>query len=250
MSDRTVRILLAYDGTEFSGWQVQDQERTVQGELMKALGVIHDRETGVNGAGRTDAGVHARGQVANFDTSHSGIEDYRFAAALNANLPHDVRVLSSACAPRGFDSRRWALWRAYEYFLYPCEIGFPDVRRYCWGLRRTPRIAQLNRIASALVGEHDFSTFTASGDVSSSRVREVLSASFSARPPFVVFRIVGNAFLRKMVRSVVGTIVQIESEGGGREEMLNRLKSGQRDAAGPTAPARGLFLAEVGYGAI
>jgi tRNA pseudouridine38-40 synthase len=247
MPERTIRLTLAYDGSCFAGWQVQAAHRTVQGVLEEAVADLHGRHVGIVGAGRTDAGVHATGQVASFLTDRS-IAGPKIADALNARLPRDVRVLRSQDAEDGFDARRSARERTYRYYLYAASVGLPHLRRYCWRLRRLPDCAALDAIASELLGEQDFATFTATGGSETTTVRRVTRAGFHPEGPFLVFEIAANAFLRKMVRSVLGTIVQMAAAGEGPGAMRDAIASRERGRAGPTAPARGLFLTRVSYG--
>lgn len=246
MPERTIRLDIAYDGSCFAGWQVQPAHRTVQGALEAALEDLHGRHVAIVGAGRTDAGVHATGQVASFATDCS-IPGPRIADALNARLPRDVRILASREAAEGFDARRSARERTYRYYLYPAPVGLPHLRRYCWRVRRLPGCAALDAVASALLGEQDFATFTATGGSEKSTVRRVTRSSFRPEGAFVVFEIAANAFLRRMVRSALGTILEVAAAGGGPEALREIIASRERSRAGPTAPARGLFLTRVCY---
>lgn len=247
MNERNIRLLLAYDGTDFCGWQRQDNGRTVQAELETALQAMHKHPVTVHAAGRTDSGVHASGQVVNFTSDVASIPEDKYTAALNSLLPRDVRVMGSLEAERDFHARFSASAREYRYYLYPAIPAPPHLARYCWAVNRTPDLGVLNRYAAALIGEVDFATFTAAGDTSSSTRRYVEAASFFIQGPWVVFRIRANAFLMKMVRSLVGTIVGLEKTGAGRNAMVDRIEARDRLQAGETAPARGLFLHEVYY---
>ncbi len=245
---RNIRLLISYDGTDFAGWQVQKKDRSVQGVMEEALADLHREPVGITGAGRTDSGVHATGQVGNFYTEMDSIEDYKFREALNARLPRDVRILRSDEVPQEFHSRRNAVNRQYEYHLLE-GIAAPAHRaRYAWLVKSMPPITLLNDLASELCGTHDFTTFTAAGDASDSKVREIRQTVFFSRGPETVFRISGNAFLWRMVRSVLGTLLDTARAGGDRETIRGILESRDREQAGPTAPARGLFLTKVSYG--
>ena len=245
---RNIRLLISYDGTDFAGWQVQDRDRSVQGVLEEALADLHGEPVGLTGAGRTDSGVHASGQVGNFYTDKDGIPDFKFREALNSRLPPDVRILQSGEVPESFHSRRDAVNRQYEYHLLEGVAGPAHRTRYAWLVRTMPPLGRLNDLAGVLCGTHDFSTFTAAGDASESRIREIRQAAFFSRGPETVFRISGNAFLWKMVRSVLGTLLDTARAGGGRERIRGILESRDREQAGPTAPPRGLFLTKVSYG--
>jgi tRNA pseudouridine38-40 synthase len=246
MPESTIRLTLAYDGSCFAGWQVQASHRTVQGTLQAALEDLHGAPVPLVGAGRTDAGVHATGQVASFRTGLA-IPAARLADALNARLPRDVRILSSRVAPDAFDARRSARERTYRYYLYPARVGLPHLRHFCWRIPRVPDVQRLNALCAPLLGEWDFATFTATGGSEKSTVRRVTRAGFHPSGQFLVFEISANAFLRKMVRSVLGTLLALEAEGADGAAMSGVIESRERSRAGATAPARGLFLESVSY---
>ncbi len=246
MERRNVRLVLAYDGTEFLGWERQAEGRTVQAVVEAALGELHGHPVGVVAAGRTDSGVHAAGQVISF-SSDSPVPDDRFHHALNGLLPHDVRALRGGRVGDEFNARYSARARVYKYYLRAEEVECPTTRRYCWSLRKPPDLRRLISLSAAVVGTHDFTTFAASGDSSASKVRDVYSSVFYREGDALVFKIAGNAFLYRMVRSLVGTFVELETRGEGPEKLKELLARRDRDAAGPTAPARGLFLEKVLY---
>ena len=241
-----VMLTLAYDGTDFAGWQVQSRERTVQGVLEGALGRMLGRPIRVRAAGRTDSGVHAIGQVANF-TAPMTFPAERWAVAVNSYLPPDVRVLAARPVAAGFDARRSALARGYRYQLLGGGVGLPHLRRYCYHVRHPLDLRRLNRAAGYLVGEHDFTVFAAARDQSRSKVRRVLSASFYPQPPYVVFRIVATSFLWKMVRSIVGTLLELAAMDAPAGDVRRMIEARRRAEVGQTAPARGLFLERVWY---
>jgi tRNA pseudouridine38-40 synthase len=244
---RNIRLTLAYDGSEFCGWQVQSNGRTVQGVIEEGLARMHGHPVRIQGAGRTDTGVHATGQVANFLTDLDSIEGPRWCLALNSYLPRDVRALDSRVVESGFNAKDSARLRAYAYYLYPAPIGPPHIRRYCWKIGRRPDLAVLNRLAAVFLGEHDFTTFAATGDPSKSKARQVVSACFHPEGPFLVFRIAATSFVWKMVRSILGTMLEYEKEGRTSAELAVALAARDRDLAGTSAPARGLFLERVVY---
>ncbi len=244
---RNIRIVVAYDGTNFSGWQVQKDQRTVQGVIEAGLERMHGHPVKVIGAGRTDSGVHAVGQVANFITDIDSIPAHRYRDALNSYLPHDVRALKSDEVDILFDSRRWAKARVYRYYILMGDVGLPHLRNYCIKIRHRPDIVKLNDMAGILVGERDFTSFSATRDENEKKLRRVYSASFYPEGNFIVFQIVANAFLWKMVRSIVGTILELEKNGMGLKEFSEILEKRDRKLAGVTAPARGLFLERVIY---
>lgn len=255
-ASRNVRLVLSYDGTDFAGWQRQDNARSVQGELEAALGELHGHPVPTVGAGRTDAGVHAMGQVANFYTDIARMSAERFVPALNRLLPRDLRVLSAAEADFDFHSRYDARLRRYRYFVLCSPWPDPVRLRYAHHVRRRPDLRSLNAMASVILGETDFTTFSSARDLSANRFRYVHESSFRWDGDILVYEVAANAFLWRMVRSLVGSMLQYEYQiagegGGGRpgglgaaaeRRMREALASQDRSLAGPTAPARGLFL--------
>ena len=241
-----VKLTLAYDGTDFAGWQVQSGQRTVQGVLEAALARMLDRPVRVRAAGRTDSGVHALGQVASFSAPIS-FPPERWAVAINSHLPPDLRVLAARPVAAQFDARRTAVARAYRYQLTSGEVGWPHLRRYCYHVRHPLDLRSLNRAAGYLVGEHDFTAFAAARDPSRCKVRRVLSAAFYPSAPYVVFRIVATSFLWKMVRSIVGTLLELAAVDAPAAAVRRLTEARRRADVGQTAPARGLFLERVWY---
>jgi tRNA pseudouridine38-40 synthase len=244
---RNIRLLIAYDGTDFSGWQRQDGVRTVQGTIEAALEGLHKRPVSLTGSGRTDAGVHAAGQVANFYTSIRNMEASRFVPALNGALPRDIRVLEAREAGKGFHARFDARSRTYRYQLICGRPAFPQELRYALHIRRRPRVDLLNDYARLLRGELDCSVFARPRDPSKSRSRYIFHACFFVPRDELVFEIRANAFLWKMVRSVVGTLLHYEERGISPGKFKDILYSGDRDLAGPTAPPAGLSLWSIDY---
>lgn len=244
---RNVRLLLEYDGTAYHGWQRQKNALSIQEVLEKALAKLTGEPVKLLGSGRTDAGVHARGQVANFHTS-SHIPLKAFHAGLNSLLPRDIAVLDAAEAPPDFHARKSARAKTYEYRILNRKEPSPLNRRYAWVVREALNREAMAQAAAALLGEHDFSAFRASGGSPGHAVREVFTAAW---PPgeggHLRFSITANGFLRGMVRSLVGTMVEIGQGKRPPEDLAGLLKSGDRAGAGPTAPAHGLFLVEVIY---
>ena len=241
-----VKLTLSYDGTEFSGWQLQPNQRTVQGCVEEALRRMFESEIRVKVAGMTDSGVHAIGQVINFLVPETFPMD-RLTDAVNSYLPQDIRVLESGIALPSFDSRRSALARGYHYYLLVGGTGLPHLRRYCYHVRKSLDISYLNTLSSYLLGEHNFEVFSAVGDKSNSKTRKVLAASFFPSGQYLVFRIIATSFLWKMVRIIVGTLLEYADKGIPAIEIRNTLESNDRNKLGQTAPARGLFLEKVWY---
>jgi tRNA pseudouridine38-40 synthase len=240
-------LVLAYDGTDFSGWQIQKKERTVQGVVQAALTRMHGHPVNLTAAGRTDAGVHASGQVVNFNTDIESIPDSKFPDAINSYLPWDVRVLESSAVEDSFSARKSARMRVYHYYLNNTPIEMPYNRRYSYQVKRKLDMNALNRLAAVVLGEHDFTTFAAAKDKNESKIRRISISCFYPRGSFCVYRIASDSFLWRMVRSILGTIIEIASHGDGPDEMASVLFSKDRNRAGQTAPARGLFLERVYY---
>jgi tRNA pseudouridine38-40 synthase len=244
---RIIRATLAYDGTDFVGWQIQASGRSVQGVVQEGLALMHGHPVRVVAAGRTDSGVHATGQVVSFLSDLDSIPGPRFRDAMNAYLPPDARVLESAEASPGFHARRSATLRLYRYYTVNAPVLLPHLRRHRHWVRRTLDLERLRAMAGVVRGEHDFTSFTAEGDANGSRVRTVAESRFDAEGDTVVYTIAAGSFLWKMVRNIVGTALWLEENGGGAAEIDAILGARSRAAAGPTAPAHGLFLEKVRY---
>ncbi|HVP14017.1 MAG TPA: tRNA pseudouridine(38-40) synthase TruA [Terriglobales bacterium] len=242
---RTVRMLVAYDGTEFHGWQRQPGWRTVQGVLEAALGAVLGVEgLTLQGAGRTDAGVHARGQVASF-RAELPLPARALAPALAPRLPEDVRVLAAIEAPDDFDARRSAISRCYSYRL----LREPDplFGRFAWRPARWPAEDALQAASGVLVGEHDFSSFRSAGSTPSSPVCRVTRAEWRAWEGGLLLDITADRFLYRMVRSIVGTALaaSVGADPAGRMRAI--LAARDRAAASATAPARALCFERAFY---
>jgi len=245
---RTIKLIVAYDGTDFLGWQRQaGQARTVQAVLEAALEKMHGHPVALAGAGRTDSGVHARGQAASFQTDIESIKPERFVPALNSLLPADLRIMDSREAAADFHARFSARMRTYRYFFTANRQALPHESRYSLQLWRTPRIGVLNSYCRLLYGERDCAIFAGSGDTSKSTYRNITHAAFLAEGERLVFEISANAFLLKMVRSVAGTFLHYEERGTPSAQLRDIIASGDRSQAGPTLPPHGLFLWKVEY---
>jgi tRNA pseudouridine38-40 synthase len=241
---RTIRLEVAYDGTAFHGWQVQPGRRTVQGVLEAALSEVLGEAVRLSGAGRTDAGCHARGQVASFATS-SALPARALAPLLGRRLPADVRVRRAASCPPDFDARRSALARRYAYRL----LDGPDVLlgRLAWCPVRRPDHAALEAAVAPLAGEHDCAAFAARGAGERSTRCRVHRAGWRRWEGGLMLDIVADRFLYRMVRNVVGTALAVARRPDPRRAMAAILASRDRSAAGPTAPPQGLCLEQVFY---
>ena len=221
----------------------------VQGELEKALQKIHKQQVNLTGSGRTDSGVHAFAQAANFYSPIDSIPVEKYIPAINAFLPNDIRVIGSKEVGEEFSSRFSATSRTYRYFLH---TGNPlaSEMRYVWPIYHKPNLSVLNKMASFLRGELDCATFAAAGDASLSTCRYIEDAHFfvdEKNPEIIVFEITANAFLWKMVRSLTGTLIFFEKSGKNLEFFKQALDSHDRKKAGPTAPPTGLFLYKVSF---
>ncbi len=238
------KLVLSYDGKDFCGWQRQPEARTVQGVLEAALEKIAGKKVAVTGAGRTDAGVHARGQVANFRTD-LGLPQAELQQALNALLPGDVRILSLRKAPPDFNARTAAKSKVYEYRIYNSRLISPFVFRYVLHWPGSLDSAKMAAAARLFVREADFTAFSSNRLLHP--VRRVYRSEIKKRGPEFIYTIEANGFLRYMVRTVVGTLLEV-----GRGKMEPRqiddiFRQNRRALAGPTAPAKGLCLAKVKY---
>lgn len=237
----TARLDIEYDGTDFYGWAIQPGVRTVQGELQRALATIGRRRIVLTVAGRTDRGVHATGQVA----SHPGeaVADH----SLNAVLPRDVRVVSSAPAAEDFDARRDAVARAYEYRILTRKAASALTHRTHLHLRRALDEDALSACAHVLAGAHDFTAFTPTESDHVRFRRRILAASWVREGDVLVFRVEGNAFMRNMVRALVGTMLEVGRGTRDVDSFSALLAGGHRREAGMTAAAQGLTLVGVRY---
>ena len=247
MPSRNLKLTIAYDGTDFVGWQVQRTGRTVQGAIQDALERMHGFPVTVYAAGRTDSGVHADGQVINFNTAIDSIPAAEYHIALNASLPRDVRAVMSAEVPQSFHARYSATRRVYRYYYAQSDVLHPRRRSFAVRLRRHPSVQRLNRLAAPLIGIHDFTTFTLPRETSRSRVREVYSAGFFPLNGQLVFEISATGFLWRMVRSIAGTLLELDRQQANSDEMVRRLAACNRTETGPTAPSAGLVLHYVEY---
>jgi tRNA pseudouridine38-40 synthase len=259
-SERTLKLTVAYDGTGLVGWQRQAAGVSVQGLLEAALARIDGAPVAVHGAGRTDAGVHALGQVASAAVRcRHDVETLR--RALNAGLPAGVRVRSVEEAPPGFHARFSARFKTYRYLLSIAPVANPFERAYVWHLAEPLDVTSMQAAAGAFVGTHDFAAFRSTGSGVETTVRTVtrseLTVSRMHAPAggpeqeqwgaMLVYEIAGNGFLRHMVRAITGTLVDVGRGRWPAGRVPALLASGDRAMTGATAPAHGLFLVRVDY---
>ncbi len=243
---RNLKLTLAYDGTSFHGWQVQPELRTVQGELQQALRKLFSHEAAVTGSGRTDAGVHAHGQVANVETIRTmDIDTVRRGA--KALLPHDIRSLAVEEAAPEFHARRSARSKTYQYRIWRNPIVSPFEYRYVYGFRYPLDETLVDRGTKEFLGTHDFTSFCATATKVEDRTRTIYEARWSRSETEWTFYIQGNGFLQYMVRTIVGTILDIGQGRLSPEKVPAIFEARDRRTAGPTAPASGLHLLKVEY---
>ena len=245
--DAKYRMLIQYRGTGYAGWQVQPHHATIQGELQAAISTVCGERAAVVGSGRTDAGVHARGQVAHFRLS-ARREPGGLRNSLNAVLPTDIRIMRLGFAEPDFHAQKSAQGKRYEYRLYKGPVLSPFLSDYVVHTRKGLELAAMQLASRVLTGRHDFSGFTSSRSSASSRVRTLSCSEIRTKGHFVTYRAEGDGFLHHQIRNIVGTLLQIGTGKRSVSEMEEILRSCDRTRAGPTAPARGLCLVRVWYG--
>jgi tRNA pseudouridine38-40 synthase len=249
---RNLKLVLAYDGSDFSGWQVQPNAKTIQGKLAEAIGRLTGETILPQGSGRTDAGVHALAQVATFATE-SSIPAENFIKALNDILPASIRVLEAADAPLDFHARKSAVGKIYRYRMYRGAICPPFLARFVWHYPFPLDEEAMCRAAGAVVGEHDFTSFAAvdpereHGNESPCNVRHIFASCWDRRGEEFVYTVSGSGFLHHMVRTLVGTFLLVGKGSLGPSDVTSILEARNRSAAGATAPASGLYLVGVEY---
>ncbi|MBA2494427.1 MAG: tRNA pseudouridine(38-40) synthase TruA [Acidobacteria bacterium] len=246
------KLLIQYDGTNFHGWQVQENQRTVQGELEKTLSLLEDAKVGMIGSGRTDAGVHAEGQVANVKLNRTFTPD-KLRVAINGNLRRDVRILNVEKAADDFHARFSAKIKTYIYRVVNAPVISPFWVRYAHHESRFLDVERMNKAAQLFLGEHDWTAFSAARSDVENRVRTIseftIESHWDARANALIieFRISANGFLRSMVRSIIGTMLEAGRGEKDSDTIQTAIVTCQRNLAGQTAPAHGLTLLKVHY---
>ena len=246
---KNIKLVLEYDGSRYDGWQKQgNTDNTIQGKLEAILFKWSGEPIEIHGSGRTDAGVHAKAQVANFHVDAKVCPDADTAMEyLNRYLPEDIRVLSASEEGERFHSRLLATRKTYCYFVETAEKKSVFERKYVWGLGEKLDIAAMRKATDYLVGEHDFKTFCSNKKMKKSSVRRLDSIVIEEQGSKVMFSYTGNGFLYNMVRILTGTLIEVGLGKRKPEEMEKILAAMNREAAGMTAPPEGLFLMDVEY---
>ena len=245
------KIIIEYDGRKFSGWQIQKHRITIQGELEKALSTILNQQIKITGSGRTDAGVHAYGQVANF-FADTNLSCKAIKKGVNSIIKDSIVIKECNIANKKFHARYDAVSKEYHYHILnrpdPCAIQ----KNYVWHIKKALDLNNMRQCCSIIKGKHNFKSFEGSGSPKKSTIREIFSADFiidanNINNNTIIFKISANGFLKFMVRNIVGTIVLAGLSKINIQEFQNILQAKNRNLAGPTAPAHGLFLMNVKY---
>ena len=244
---RNIKLLIEYDGTNYQGWQVQPKGPTLQGILEEKIGLLTGEAIQLFGSGRTDSGVHALGQVAHFKTK-SPMDIRSMQRALNSLLPPDMVIQKIEEVDEDFHARRHSKSKVYEYRILNRNLRSAFQRGFAWHIPQKIKFKEMEKATRWLIGEHDFSSFRSTGSPTQTTVRRVIRAEWKkGRNGLIRFEIEANGFLKQMVRSIVGTLVEVGKGKIKGEDLQGILDSKDRKKAGPTAPAHGLFLKEVKY---
>jgi tRNA pseudouridine38-40 synthase len=243
---RNIRLTIEYDGTGYHGWQFQPNLETIQGTIEAKLVQIIGESVRLAASGRTDTGVHALGQVANFKT-HSCLNVQSFLRALNSLLPEDIRIKNVEEVDETFHARFSAKGKIYEYRIFNGKLPSPFHRHYSWFVPGDLDLTSMRKSAMKLIGRHDFSSFCSAGSDHSSPIREIYTINVEMRGELIIVEVEANAFLRQMVRNIVGTLVEVGRGKLTPSQFGGILEARDRRRAGLAAPARGLFLVRVNY---
>jgi tRNA pseudouridine38-40 synthase len=243
---KNIKLIIEYDGTNYSGWQTQKNAISVQGKLEDAIKTITGENIQLVGSGRTDGGVHALGQVANFHTN-STIPNDKFSCILNNALPDDIKIIHSEEVGLDFHSRFDAISKRYRYIIYNGKMPSPIYRNLSYHFKYDLDIDKMIRASKYLVGTHNFACFKGRKSVVKSTIRTIYYVDIRRKGDFIEFVFEGNSFLRYMVRIIIGTLVKIGSGERDVSDMKKIIDSKNRNNAGPTAPPQGLFLEKVFY---
>ncbi|WZL75066.1 tRNA pseudouridine(38-40) synthase TruA [Clostridiaceae bacterium 35-E11] len=243
---KNVKLTIEYDGTQFSGWQKQHNARTIQEEVEKALVKLMKKEVKINGSGRTDAGVHALKQVANFCEQFT-IPIEKLPVALNGLLPCDISIQEAIEVEKDFHARYAAKGKKYIYKIYNAPLRSALLQHYAYFVPQTLKIEEMKKAAQHFIGQHNFKGFMASGSSVQDTVRNIHALEISCQEKLILIEVKGNGFLYNMVRIMAGTLVDVGKGKFSADEIPEIILSEERKKAGHTAPPQGLYLAEVYY---
>ncbi|MDP4172874.1 MAG: tRNA pseudouridine(38-40) synthase TruA [Bacteroidota bacterium] len=241
---KNYKLLIQYDGTQYAGWQIQENSVTVQQKITNAVEILLKGKINLIGSGRTDTGVHAFGQVANFRTEKN-LDLYKFKHSLNALLPYDISISEINEVPEEFHARFDAKKRSYLYFI--TKNKSPFFNNYSFLYREKTNIDKLNRLSSVILGENDFTSFSRKKSEVNNRICTIYKAHWKETKGFTIFYIEANRFLHGMVRTVVGTILKTAKLNLNEDYIEDILRQKNRETAGEAIPAKGLFLFKVKY---
>ena len=246
------KLLIQYDGTEFHGWQVQESDRTIQGELERVIGTLEDSPVHVAGSGRTDAGVHAEGQVASVNITRSFTPE-RLRLAINGNLWRDIRIMGVERVPDEFHARFSAVGKTYIYRIINAPVMSPFWRRFAHHEPQPLDVARMTEAARLMLGEHDWTAFSSAQADGENRIRTITELEIAStwddrsNASLIEIRVSANGFLRYMVRSIAGTLIEVGQGQKDFDTIQTAILGGDRSLAGKTAPAHGLTLHKVYY---
>lgn len=243
---KRIKLVAAYDGTNYHGSQIQNNGETIEGVLKKELSSLLQEEINLIGASRTDAGVHARGNVYVFDTE-SRIPPEKFTYALNARLPEDIRIQESCEVPGDFHPRHQDTVKTYEYRILNRKLPLPEYRLYAHFTYESLDVEKMQEACRHFIGEHDFASFCAAGSQVESTVRIIYDLHVEKQGELLTISVTGNGFLYNMVRIIAGTLLKVGRGDIKAEDIPAIIEGKDRSLAGPTAPAKGLTLVEIRY---
>ena len=244
---KNLKLTIEYDGTAYHGWQIQNNDITIQETIEKALATMTKETVRLHASGRTDAGAHALGQTAHFKTT-TGISSDAFTAGLNSLLPDDIVIISCKAVDETFHARFSAKHKTYQYRIYNHPIPLAIGRQYAWHVRKKLDIDAMRNAIAYIIGTHDFKSFEGAGSPRDHTIRTVFDAGIDITDTgYLIVEITANGFLRYMVRNLVGTLVDVGLSKTTPQEFKHILESKNRDLAGITAPPQGLFLVSVNY---
>ncbi len=246
LQEKNFRIVIEYDGTQYHGWQIQPDDISIQGEIQKVIQRITQSGAHVTGSGRTDAGVHAVGQVAHFKAV-TAIPPEKFHDALNKMLPDDIVIRECSLADLDFHARFSAKRKTYRYSILNSHIPIAIHRRYYWHIMKKLNVLSMQKAAEHLGGEKDFKAFEGTGSPKKSTIRTIFDACIERNADIVLFEVTGSGFLKFMVRNIIGTLVDVGLGKLTPDDFREILLSRDRANASPTAPPQGLCLVHVEY---